>query len=105
MFLAPCCYGLAALSVLLGLMALSVVVINYFSVPLSRIQLWFGTNSSQPSVKKITPCTAFDITDVWVQSFPKLTSETAVRLNDVNHDGVLDIVLGYGTVFILAVFH
>lgn len=77
-------------------MALSVVVINYFSLPLSRIQLWFG-NNSQPSAKKLTPCTEFAITDVWVQSFPKLTSETAVRLNDVNHDGILDVILGYGT--------
>lgn len=95
-FLAPCCYGVAALSILLGLMAFSVIIINYFSLPLSRIQLWFGKNSTPPG-ENILPCTMFSLTNVWYHSFPKLTSETAIRLNDVNHDGILDIILGYGT--------
>ncbi|KAK3928753.1 Protein FAM234B [Frankliniella fusca] len=96
MFLAPCCYGFAALSILLGLIALSVIIINYFPLPLSKLLLWFGKNRNVPE-RKLIPCTELVTSDVWVQTFPKLTSETAVRLSDVNHDGVLDIILGYGT--------
>lgn len=79
-----------------GFLAITVIVINYFSLPLSKIQFWIG-NSTQQSVKKLVPCNKFEVGDVWVKTFPKLTSETAVRLSDVNHDGILDIILGYGT--------
>ncbi|XP_026286303.1 uncharacterized protein LOC113211963 isoform X1 [Frankliniella occidentalis] len=95
-FFAPCCYGFAALSILLGLLALSVIIINYFPLPLSKLLVWFGKNSHLPN-QKLIPCTELVTSDVWVQTFPKLTSETAVRLSDVNHDGVLDVILGYGT--------
>lgn len=77
-------------------MALSVVAFNYLSLPISRIQFWM-VKKSQPSEENLIPCTDFAISDVWIQSFPKLTSETAVRLIDVNHDNILDVILGYGT--------
>lgn len=34
---------------------------------------------------------------VWHTKFPKLMTETAVRLNDVNNDGVKDIILSFAT--------
>jgi hypothetical protein len=37
------------------------------------------------------------VEDVWTRSLSKLTVESAVRLNDVNKDGVMDMIVGYGT--------
>ncbi|XP_038065379.1 uncharacterized protein LOC119735653 isoform X2 [Patiria miniata] len=47
--------------------------------------------------KVILPCSRFDVQDVWVQNFPKLITETAFRLVDVNKDGVLDVIMGFST--------
>ena len=38
-----------------------------------------------------------DVEDVWITKLPKLTTESALRLMDVNNDNVLDIVLGFAT--------
>lgn len=46
---------------------------------------------------KILPCTQITTQDVWVKTFPMLTTETAIRLNDINSDGIEDIILGFGT--------
>jgi len=45
----------------------------------------------------VVPCADLTVSDVWIQTFPKLTSETPIRLNDVNNDGVLDAIVGFGT--------
>jgi hypothetical protein len=34
---------------------------------------------------------------IWTSGFPKLLTETAVRLVDCNSDGILDVILGYAT--------
>ncbi|XP_022110434.1 uncharacterized protein LOC110989995 [Acanthaster planci] len=47
--------------------------------------------------QEVAPCSDFDIEDVWVQNFPKLITETAFRLVDVNKDDVLDVVMGFST--------
>ncbi|XP_066299151.1 uncharacterized protein [Branchiostoma lanceolatum] len=42
-------------------------------------------------------CSRLSVQDVWTSTFPKLLTESAMRLMDVNGDGVLDVVTGFGT--------
>ena len=42
-------------------------------------------------------CDRFYVEDVWTVGFPKRFSRSAMRLVDVNRDGVPDVVFGYGT--------
>ncbi len=37
------------------------------------------------------------VEDVWVTGIPKLMTESAFRLVDVNQDGVLDVLFGFAT--------
>ncbi|XP_014669211.1 PREDICTED: uncharacterized protein LOC106810388 isoform X2 [Priapulus caudatus] len=47
--------------------------------------------------EKIVGCTQFSVEDVWVQNYPKLLTESAIRLLDINQDGVPDAVIGFAT--------
>ena len=42
-------------------------------------------------------CDRFYVEDVWTVGFPKRFSHSALRLVDVNRDGVPDVLFGYGT--------
>ena len=42
-------------------------------------------------------CSHIEVEDVWVKGIPKLMTESAFRLLDVNKDGVLDILFGFAT--------
>jgi len=42
-------------------------------------------------------CGQLSVEDVWVSGFAKLMTESALRLLDVNADGVLDVLLGFAT--------
>jgi hypothetical protein len=42
-------------------------------------------------------CSRIEVEDVWVRGIPKLMTESAFRLLDVNKDGVLDIIFGFAT--------
>jgi len=54
-------------------------------------------------VKKIPPhpeivgCSNIEVEDVWVVGIPKLLTESAFRLLDINDDGVLDPIFGFAT--------
>jgi hypothetical protein len=68
----------------------------WFPFPLNKvIKFWKVGEGSQ--LDSIVPCTELVVEDVWTRSFSKLTVESAVRLNDVNKDGVMDVIVGYGT--------
>ena len=54
------------------------------------------TNNSNQS--NIQPCTSFNSREIWHKIIPKLMTETAIRLNDVNEDNVSDILIGFMTV-------
>ncbi|KAK3107822.1 hypothetical protein FSP39_022986 [Pinctada imbricata] len=45
----------------------------------------------------IQGCDEISVEDVWTVGLPKLNTESAIRMIDVNKDGVLDIILGFGT--------
>jgi len=42
-------------------------------------------------------CDEIRVDDVWVAGLPKLMTESAVRLLDVNRDGVEDVLIGFAT--------
>lgn len=90
---APLLYGLIALSAIIGIICLIVFLINTFMIPLS-LQNKLILNHKK---KMIIPCTNITVEDVWVHTFPMLTTETAIRLNDVNLDDVPDVIMGFGT--------
>nr|CAD7262575.1 unnamed protein product [Timema shepardi] len=74
----------------LGIIIVVVCLVLWLPLPLNRVAFW-------KSPLTTVPCTDLLVQDVWIQTFPKLTSESAVRVSDLNQDGVLDVILGYGT--------
>lgn len=66
-----------------------------FPFSLDRIRLWSKNMASHKTL--VLPCTDLKAHDIWVKSFPKLTAEAPLKLNDVNGDGIQDIIIGYGT--------
>ncbi|XP_069115779.1 uncharacterized protein [Argopecten irradians] len=56
-----------------------------------------GVDSLSSNIPEVVGCDTLTVEDVWVMGFPKLITESAFRLVDVNQDGVLDIILGFGT--------
>ncbi|KAG8180040.1 hypothetical protein JTE90_012884 [Oedothorax gibbosus] len=88
----PIFYFLVTLSSIISLISLVVFLINVFMQNISP-------SSSHNHIKgtRMLPCTQITAKDVWVKSFPMLTTETAIRLNDINSDGIEDIVMGFGT--------
>ena len=50
-------------------------------------------------------CNKVKVKDVWTYGVPKLLTESAFRLLDVNEDGVLDIIFGFATGEGLFVLH
>ncbi|KAG8239852.1 hypothetical protein J437_LFUL014814 [Ladona fulva] len=93
-FCAPCCYGILALAVLLGVIVLVVYLVNSYPSSLNDIAPFWKLPRTDV---EYLPCTTLEVKDVWAKSFPKLTTESALRLVDVNKDGVLDVIIGYGT--------
>ncbi|XP_033758720.1 uncharacterized protein LOC117341022 [Pecten maximus] len=53
--------------------------------------------SQSANIPDVIGCDSLSVEDVWVMGFPKLITESAFRLVDVNQDGVLDVILGFGT--------
>lgn len=43
-----------------------------------------------------TPCTQMSVSKVWSKAFSRLNTESPVRKIDINGDGILDIIFGYG---------
>ena len=62
-----------------------------------RINTHSNIRTKPDMAQTITGCDDIEVHDVWVQGFPKLITESAIRLVDVNQDGVLDIIMGFGT--------
>ena len=73
--------------------ALTVFVINYFTAN-ALVSLIQGGNHLDDLV---TACDQISVKDIWTKTLPKFYSESNFMLNDVNKDGVLDVIIGYGT--------
>lgn len=97
--LVPLCYGITALIVVLGLIILCIFTVNIFPMPLNILKNWLSRELKDTPVNKseVIPCTSLSSKVLWTRSLPKLTSEAPLRSNDVNVDGIEDIIVGFST--------
>lgn len=95
----PLCYGITALIIILGLIILCIFTANIFPMPLTILKNWLTHELKEISVNKseMIPCTSLSSKILWTKSLPKLTSEAPLRSNDVNFDGIEDIIVGFST--------
>ncbi|CAG9763246.1 unnamed protein product [Ceutorhynchus assimilis] len=95
----PCCYVLASLSILIGLIVLVVVLVSIYPVPLDKLRDWIisKAKTSQDGSKGNLPCTSFKVSSIWAVNLPALTTESPVRALDVDGDGIEDALFGFGT--------
>lgn len=98
LFLVPVCCGITALIVILGLIILGIFTANIFPMPLTILKSWLSHELKDPANdSEIIPCTSLSSKVLWTRSLPKLISEAPLRSNDVNSDGVEDIIVGFST--------
>ncbi|KAF3421304.1 hypothetical protein E2986_10336 [Frieseomelitta varia] len=90
-------FGLMVL-IILSLIILCMYIVNIIPGPISVLKNWLSDdlkNSLHES--NIIPCTSLVPKILWTKSLPKLISESPIRSNDVNGDGVEDIIIGFST--------
>ncbi|XP_050068322.1 uncharacterized protein LOC126556841 [Anopheles maculipalpis] len=119
----PFCYGLAAVTVLIGLIVLAALLLTAFPQPLQKIKIWFHKESAFSSAVirdkfsslmytadgntyaasdgsngtlEVVPCTQITVQNVWTRVIARVNTESPLRKLDVNGDGVDDIIVGYG---------
>uniref|UniRef100_A0A182QQ69 FAM234A/B beta-propeller domain-containing protein n=1 Tax=Anopheles farauti TaxID=69004 RepID=A0A182QQ69_9DIPT len=119
----PFCYGLAAVTVLIGLIVLAALLLTAFPQPLQKIKIWFHKESAFSSAVirdkfsslmytangvpydgaggtngtlEIVPCTQITVQNVWTRVIARVNSESPLRKLDANGDGVDDVIVGYG---------
>ncbi|XP_052888389.1 uncharacterized protein LOC128296904 [Anopheles moucheti] len=115
----PFCYGLAAVTVLIGLIVLAALLLTAFPQPLQKIKIWFhkesafssavirdkfsslmytadGITDGRNGTLEMVPCTQITVQNVWTRVIARVNSESPLRKLDVNGDGVDDIIVGYG---------
>lgn len=101
--LGPVCCGAAALIILLGLIVICIFTVNIFPMidpPISIFGKWMSHKAKDPiNESEIIPCTSLSSKVLWTVSLPKLTPEAPLRSNDVNSDGIEDIIVGFSTDF------
>ncbi|KAL4229159.1 hypothetical protein ACF0H5_012197 [Mactra antiquata] len=57
----------------------------------------FVSTPRKQDYSDIVGCDHIEVEDVWTVGLPKLLTESAFRLVDVNQDGILDIIFGFAT--------
>lgn len=97
-FLVPLCYGITALIIVLSLIVLCIFTANIFPMPLTILKSWLSHELKEPANEsEIIPCTSLSSKVLWTRSLPKLIPEAPLRSNDVNSDGIEDIIVGFST--------
>ncbi|XP_059172117.1 uncharacterized protein LOC131953098, partial [Physella acuta] len=98
----PIFYFIALVTVLCGVMATIVYIANRHKNQSNPVLLKEGEDS-KASAKlgqertSVIGCDKMEVSDVWVLGIPKLLTESAFRLVDVNGDGTLDVIFGFAT--------
>jgi hypothetical protein len=109
-----CCSFFYVILIILGLALFALVIVflvqnyasDWFHVKTTQNrtsevnvnkQHWKAATQSRKPDEKIVGCTSLSVEDVWVVGIPKLMTESAFRLVDINSDGVLDILFGFAT--------
>ena len=98
---AVCCFLFLVLS-LGSLMGLVVYFVNKHNKSKAEVgheqsPIVFFKQKHEAELTDIVGCDHIEVEDVWVVGIPKLLTESAFRLVDVNKDGVLDVILGFAT--------
>ncbi|PVD27593.1 hypothetical protein C0Q70_12757 [Pomacea canaliculata] len=94
----PVLYFLLMVIVLGGLLSLLLYVLNrHKGADQDFLSGKAVVLSSGLDDELLVGCDNVEVEDVWVVGFPKLLTESAFRLVDVNQDGVLDVILGFAT--------
>lgn len=52
---------------------------------------------ANPKRIRLLPCSNLKVTDIWTSTLPTLTTESPLRVLDLNEDGFNDIIFGFGT--------
>ncbi|CAL7946258.1 unnamed protein product [Xylocopa violacea] len=87
-----------ALIILLSLIILCIYIVNIIPMPMSVLKNWLSRDFKDSlSESNIVPCTSLTTKIIWTRSLPKLTSASPLRSNDVNSDGIEDIIIGFST--------
>lgn len=98
MLLVPVCCGTTALIILLGLIVVCIFTANIFPMPLTILKSWMSHELKDPvNESEVIPCTSLSSKVLWTRSLPKLTPEAPLRSNDVDSDGIEDIIVGFST--------
>jgi len=84
------CRLLCCLLLLVAIILLSFII--YYEKPFLLKQL---KKLSREGVRE--KCSKLSSEIVWSKSFPMLTIKSTIKLSDVNNDGILDIVIPFGT--------
>lgn len=116
----PVFYFIALVTVLCSIMAAIVYIANNreggngkagtgdFKLDSSSASLSSGQNdansgqSEQEASNRFMGSDQMSVEDVWTQTFPKLLTESAFRLVEVNGDGIDDVIFGFATGKLLA---
>ncbi|CAK9800066.1 Protein FAM234B [Anthophora plagiata] len=94
----PLCFGFMALIILLSLIILCIYIVNIIPMPMSILKNWLSRDIKNSLHESNTvPCTSLATKILWTRSLPKLISESPLRSNDVNGDGIEDIIIGFST--------
>ena len=92
-----CMWGVVYLFIFSAAILASVFLVIYFVNSYTNKLLLEEFKEQWTESLTALPCSDFEVEDVWVKGFPKLLTESAFRLVDVNRDGVLDIIMGFAT--------
>ena len=76
------------------LVMLGMAIVYYVRLNDGQLTIHKGENVSK---KYLVGCSKIEVEDIWIRGFPKLMTESAFRLLDINTDGVKDILFGFAT--------
>ncbi|CAH1796048.1 unnamed protein product, partial [Owenia fusiformis] len=96
----PIIYVFVFIGYLIAFVCLIVYLVNAFTANLSKTQHSANLVNillNDTEYSNLIGCSNIEVEDVWIAQLPKLTTEAAIRLVDVNQDGVLDVITGFGT--------
>ncbi|TRY71775.1 hypothetical protein TCAL_12171 [Tigriopus californicus] len=87
----PLCWTFLAFKSLIGILAVTIILVNYFTHTGWFFWHWGGSGL------KPAPCHRLEVIPIWSQNFPMMLSEGNLRLLNISQDNVLDVVIGFGT--------
>ncbi|XP_014216884.1 uncharacterized protein LOC106645513 [Copidosoma floridanum] len=95
---APFLYTMLGLVVVVAIIVLCAVAITRLPVSPGIVDRWLAHEKHSPAKEPyVIPCTSLGSRLQWTRTLPRLTSEAPLRSNDVNGDGVVDIIVGFST--------